>query len=352
MTRILCVAGEVSGDRILAPIVQALSAAGAESIGVGGDRSIGAGLEPVAHINDFCVGGVAEIVSAVPRGLSLLRRLRALARTVDRILLINWPEMNMRLLSAVMDPGHRVAFIAPPQAWAWRPWRAERLKSAGFLGCLFKFEADWYRERGCQATWVGAPFSELVATPLPERPGIALLPGSRGAYVRRLLPIQLDAVERLLRDRPELSVHLGRSPNMEASWIDQLVRDRQFKVSIWPGAEEALSRSSLALAGLGTVTLEAALAGRPFVGMGRVHPASGLVGRMLIKTEQFSLPNLVLGGPVFPEFVQGQCTPENTASAAKALLDSPGYHLAALAELKRRVDGGTGDGPVLDFLLR
>ena len=129
MTRILCVAGEVSGDQLMAPLVRALRKAGAQTFGVGGDLSVEAGLEPVAHLNEFCVGGIAEVITAIPRGVALLRRLKRLAAQADRILLVNWPEINMRLLAATTNPEQRVAFIAPPQAWAWRPWRAAELKS-------------------------------------------------------------------------------------------------------------------------------------------------------------------------------------------------------------------------------
>ena len=257
----------------------------------------------------------------------------------------------MRLLAATTNPEQRVAFIAPPQAWAWRPWRAAELKRVGFLGCLFAFEAEWYRQRGCQAEWFGAPFKSIEPARMPTVPGIALLPGSREAYARRLLPIQLAAAKQLLDERSDLTIHLGRSPNLTGDWLERCVAESSTPVVVWNGAQQALDHATVALAGMGTVTLEAALSGRPYVGMARVHPLTAWIGRKLIASRHFSLPNLVLDDGIFPECVQDECTPAIVAGSMGSILESPGPYLVAIDELRQRVAGGVGPGPVLDFLL-
>ena len=173
----------------------------------------------------------------------------------------------------------------------------------------------------------------------------------REAYARRLLPIQLAAAKQLLDERSDLTIHLGRSPNLTGDWLERCVAESSTPVVVWNGAQQALDHATVALAGMGTVTLEAALSGRPYVGMARVHPLTAWIGRKLIASRHFSLPNLVLDDGIFPECVQDECTPAIVAGSMGSILDSPGPYLVAIDELRQRVAGGVGPGPVLDFLL-
>ncbi|MCB9544650.1 MAG: hypothetical protein H6706_02000 [Myxococcales bacterium] len=318
MARFLVVAGEASGDALLAPVVARLVAAGHDVVGVGGDASAAAGLGLLGHARELAAHGLVEAVGTAPAFLGVWRRLRAALAGVDAALLVDFPELNRRLLAQAPVP---VAWLAPPQAWAWRPWRARDVARAAWVGCLFPFEVEWFRSRGVSAEWVGHPLAEAPAPGLGA--GVALLPGSRDAAVRRLLPVMLAALARLRRGRPDLEAHLAIASTVDRGWIQRAVAASGLPVHLAASAPAALAASRIALAGAGTATLEAALAGRPPVTLAALHPASAAVARRLVRVPWVGLPNLVLGRGAFPECVQAGCTAAAVAAAAAGLLDAP-----------------------------
>ena len=103
-----------------------------------------------------------------------------------------------------------------------------------------------------------------------------------------------------------------------------------------------MTAADVALAKPGTATLELCLLGTPFVVAGRAHPLSAAVMRRLVKLPSWTLPNLLAGGPIVPEFLQEQARPERIADALAALLDGPAraLQLQRLASVARRLGGG------------
>lgn len=321
MSTILAVAGEASGDRLLAPVVARLRAAGHAVCGLGGDEAIAAGLDPVAHARDVAGHGLVEAARVVPatiRTVARLRRIRA-----DAILVVDCPEIGRRLLDGARCP---VAWVAPPQAWAWRPWRARGMRRAAWVGCLFAFACDWYRQRGVAAEWIGHPLADHPPPPPAPEPRVALLPGSRQSAVEALLPIMLGALARL-----GLPGVLPIAQTADRGRITRLVRASGLPVQLVDAAEDALAAARVVLAGAGTSTLQATLAGRPCVTLARLHPATWAVARRLVRVDAVALPNLILGRRAFPECLQAGCTPDAVAAAAEgALARDWGAELAAV----------------------
>ncbi len=324
---VLCVAGEASGDQLLAPILAGLG----PTTGVGGDLCAAAGLNLLGHARDLGAHGFSEALSTLPAWLSAYRRTVAALPGVSAALLVDFPELNMRLLRRAKRRGIPVAYLAPPQAWAWRPWRARDLQAADWVGCLLPFAAEWYASRGVPAHWVGHPLAGRPAPPLPPTDGVCLLPGSREPTVRRLFPVMLAAVARI-----GLPAHLAVAATVDRDYLARAVDAAGLDVTLHDSAPAALAASSVALAGAGTATLESALAGRPVVTLAKMHGSTAAVLRRLVRTEHLALPNLVLGRRAFPECVQAACDAPTVALAARRCLTNS--YRDALAELRARMD--------------
>src|SRR5699024_858725 len=99
-------------------------------------------------------------------------------------------------------------------------------------------------------------------------------------------------------------------------------------------AREAMVAADVVLLASGTATLEAMLAKRPMVVGYRVARGTQVLVRAtgLLKTDRFSLPNVLAGEMVVPELIQEDCTPENLSQAVLAWLRDP----AAMAALEPR----------------
>ena len=129
-------------------------------------------------------------------------------------MLTDFPEVNLRLAAIAKRREVPTMYLAPPQAWAWRPTRVRSLQGVDFVGCLFPFSADWYAERGVNAHWIGHPLA-LEDPPTTNQSGIVtLMPGSRLTTVKRILPSMGRLVDHLSRQVPDLMFRCARSPDI------------------------------------------------------------------------------------------------------------------------------------------
>ncbi|MCA9545803.1 MAG: hypothetical protein KC613_15470, partial [Myxococcales bacterium] len=244
--------------------------------------------------------------------------------------------------------GGLTAWLAPPQAWAWRPWRADAVRQTDWVGCVLPHAAAWYRRQRVPADFVGHPLASAPPLP-PGRPEVvALLPGSRPGTAARLLPLMLEAAARLRREVPSLEVVWGRSPGLAPDLPDG-----------WPawarvadGARAALRQAGSAWVGAGTATLDAVLAGRPCVVVARLDPAAEWLAKRLVRVPAVGLPNLVLGRRAFPECVLQDCTPAAIAAAALGLLHAPETWAPSVEAVRARLRRSDWGGEVATHLLR
>jgi len=173
----------------------------------------------------------------------------------------------------------------------------------------------------------------------PERPVLAVLPGSRPKEIAHNLPPLAGALRLLHRRRPELQLVLAVAPSIDPATLRPaldglpvtLVQDRTHAV---------LGAATLVLVASGTATVEAALLGAPMVVVYRLSPWTYHLGRHLVRVPHFAMVNLIAGERAVPEIIQGDFTPERVAAEAEALLaDEPrrGRMKEALAEVRRRL---------------
>src|SRR4029434_7972771 len=93
---------------------------------VGARRMAPAGMEVVAAPTAHAVVGTSEAVGRLP---GLYRAYRALVRRLREappraLVVIDFPEFNMRLARQAHRAGVPVIYFIPPQVWAWRRGRA------------------------------------------------------------------------------------------------------------------------------------------------------------------------------------------------------------------------------------
>jgi len=352
--RILLSAGEASGDRLGAGLALALRALrpDAELFGMGGERMAAAGVRLLARSSDVAVVGITEVLGRLP---ALLRARRALALALeaeqpDLFVPIDFPDFHLRLVPRAARAGTRVVYFVSPQIWAWRRGRIRAIRRhVARMLVLFPFEAAFYEAAGVPVTFVGHPVVDdpTAAAPLeeltrraglePGRPTVALLPGSRPSEVGRLLPVLLGAASILAARRPAPQFLVPLAPGLEPTLVTARIAGSGVeRVHAHAGDFPAILAGCVAGAVTsGTASLEAALAGLPMVVVYRMAPLSYAVGRLLVRVEHVALPNLVAGGRVVPELIQGQCTARSVAARLAELLDRPDLRDRVRADLAR-----------------
>ena len=130
--RVFIIAGEPSGDRLGAALMQGLKQLRPDVrfSGIGGPEMEGQGLESRFPMQELSVMGIAEILPGLRH---LLRRIDETAQAViaempDVLITIDSPDFCLRVAKRARRqvPVHTVHYVAP-SVWAWRPKRAAKM---------------------------------------------------------------------------------------------------------------------------------------------------------------------------------------------------------------------------------
>ncbi|KQP09832.1 lipid-A-disaccharide synthase [Methylobacterium sp. Leaf99] len=353
------VAGEDSGDQLGAKLMPALVALSERPIrfgGVGGEAMIAQGFQSLFPIDDVAVMGYLPVAA---RLRTLLRRIRQTVRDVvearpDVLVIIDSPGFTHAVASRVRKrmPDLPIVDYVSPSVWAWRPWRAAKMRPfIDHVLALLPFEPEAHRRLGGPAcTYVGHPLIERLSDLRPDAreaqaragspPTLVILPGSRRSEIERLMPVfgatlarlsaRLGPIEAVL---PAVTRHRALIERLALAW-DVPVR----LVHGEAAKHAAFRRARAALAASGTVTLELALAGVPMVVAYKVSRIEEAVARRLIQVPTIVLPNLILDRNAMPEFIQAECTAARLTDALAPLLTGGPVRDAQVDALSR-IDG-------------
>ncbi|HYT69785.1 MAG TPA: lipid-A-disaccharide synthase [Gemmatimonadales bacterium] len=330
--RIYVSAGEPSGDAHAAAVVTALKRRLPDAAvdAFGGPRLEAAGARVVERMEHFSVVGFVEALRKIPAHFRLLGRVREAFRTgrYDLVILVDYPGYHLRAAAAAHAAGIPVLYYIAPQLWAWGSGRVRKLATVRRLAVILPFEEDFFRKRGVPATFVGHPLKDRPAPVSraeacralglePGRPVLGLFPGSRAQEVARLWPAFRDAAAAVTVERPDVQVVAAGTPRGRYEAPGAIRIHLGDPRPVFGAADAGLCKS-------GTTTLEAALADLPMVIAYRLNAVSYAIAMRVLRVPHVGLVNLIAGGEVAPEFLQGAVTPPALAAAALALLDPQG----------------------------
>ncbi|HEV7920405.1 MAG TPA: lipid-A-disaccharide synthase [Thermoanaerobaculia bacterium] len=367
--KLAIVAGEASGDLHASEVVQELKRLDPALVtfGIGGDLLAAEGMTLLHHAKEMGIVGLFNVL----RHLRMFRRIfeeliaRLERERPDGVLLVDYPDFNLRVAKKCRELGIKVIYYISPQVWAWRRGRVKQIAArVDRMLVLFPFEEAFYREHGVPVTYVGHPLIDELADvrkenvgPALSRPSIngsigpaesrpymlriALLPGSRKGEVESLLPPMLEAIA-VLRREQDVDATLVQAPTIAREQLERLARDADVRI-VAHREGQSIADADIALSSSGTATLECAVVGTPVVVMYRLTPATHWLARKLVKLPYFSLVNIIAGKEVVPELLQQEVNGRRIAEEVWKLAD-PERYAAVVRELEevRRMLGGPG----------
>lgn len=367
---VMIVAGEASGDLHGAHLVRALldRDPSLRFCGMGGRGMREAGVHLLYDAAKLAVVGAVEVLSHLG---DILRARRTLIERMREhrpalLVLIDYPDFNLLLAAKAKQLGIPVFYYITPQVWAWRSGRVHTIrKRTDRVAVILPFEQPFFARHGVQVDFVGHPLMDSVRPGMnpsefrthhridPAKKLVGLLPGSRNKEIAALLPDFLAAAELLAKDQADRYTFLiPQAPTVTRSHLDAhglaAWTDRyDFRV-VTEDRYAMMAACDAAVAASGTVLLELAILGTPFVATYRVARHTYFLGRLLIRNLRFfSLVNLIGEREIIPELLQDQVTPGRIAATLQTILEDPATRtsmLAGLREVRQRLgDPGASD---------
>jgi len=334
----LVIAGEASGDEHAAHLVSKLLKRhpNLQIAVMGGENLKVAGAFFLFDLVEHAVVGVFEVLKNYRFFKSLFSQtLNWIHENKPKaILLIDYPGFNLRLAETLRKKGLskkgggtiKVLQYISPQLWAWKPKR--RFKMANVLDSLaviFPFEVGCYHDVSLPVSFVGHPFAEedyLSPVKYDQNGSLLLLPGSRIQPIQRILPVFLDAAERIIHSFPELKIEIPVPNAQIKECVEKIISAKphlENQILIPVNADKVKARA--ALMSSGTMSFTCALAGLPGVIAYKAHPLTYWLGRLLIKVPYLGMANLLLpDNPPYQEFIQFEATAENLSKEIEEML--------------------------------
>lgn len=353
--KIMLSAGEASGDlhgESLARAMQRLQP-GVELVGFGGPKMAGAGVRLCADMREYSIMGVWEVIKNLRRIFGLLKKLQEFMaeEKPDLLVLIDYPDFNWRLAAKAKAMGIPVFSYIPPSAWAWRKGRAKKCAAlADELAAIFPFELPVYQAAGANISFQGNPLLDTVKSSMSANEArnyfqvsqkgepVLLLPGSRKQEIEMLFPVMLEAAALLQAERHSLEFFVPIAAGIDQYMLEKMAAGRGVNLCFTHDRTyDLMNICGFAIATSGTVVLEAAIMGLPCVSLYRMAPLNYAIGRLLVKIDHFTLPNILAGRAVQPELLQDQVTAQGVFQAARRFYAEPGYREQVVSGLQEAV---------------
>jgi len=335
------VAGETSGDLLAGLMMQGIRAQwpDANLYGIGGPRMQAQGFHALWPSDKLAVRGYVEVLRHYREIVGIRNQLKAqlLAKPPEVFVGVDAPDFNLDLERDLKQAGIPTVHFVCPSIWAWRAERIEKIKqSVDHVLCIFPFETQLLHQHGIAATYVGHPLAQAIPMHVdmlkarhelnldPERPVVALLPGSRESEITYLAERFFQTALLLGQQQPQLQFVLPAMPSMMAR-IERL-RDQvgASSVQILKGqSHAALAACDVTLIASGTATLEAALFKKPMVIAYNMNWLSWQMMKRKKLQPWVGLPNILAQEFCVPELLQDQATPINMSNAVLDWLRSP-----------------------------
>ena len=369
---VMILAGEASGDAHAAEFVEKLKQIQPDIklSGMGGRDMREAGVELVYDSSNIAVVGLVEVIThwgEIKHAMNLIKQALDDTRP-DLLVLVDYPEFNLKMAKHARELGIKVLFYISPQVWAWRPKRIHKIgRLIDHMAVIFKFETEYYRRANIPVSFVGNPLVDKVKSTQPvdvmrNRIGVenaekvvGLFPGSRNKEIANLLPLMLETAQSMIQRNPGLGFIMPVANTLDFEAIEQqcqqsgldikLTRDDIYDVI--PCCDAIISCS-------GTVTLEIALLEVPMCIIYRMSWLSFQIMSRLVKIPHIGLANIVANQLVVQEFVQDDASVENISHEMFKILEDEQYRTQikrGLAEVKANLGDGDGAGNMARLVL-
>ena len=344
--KIFILAGEPSGDEYGAELMKHLNSQKSEIqfYGIGGPLMVKQGLNSMVNFKKMSVMGFVEILKSVRFFLSLEKKIIRFIKksTPDKIILIDYPGLNLRLCQKIKKKiDCKIFYYISPQIWAWKEKRIETIrKYVDHMIVIFEFEKKWYADRGIQVEYLGHPFLDIWNKNDSknfinkyninlDKPIITLFPGSRNQELQKHLDLLIDSALNIKKKIPDVQILLGLHPSINKPIIKEsniiIINDTPLK---------ALELATFAVISSGTATLQAAIMNVPSIVIYKMNSWTWFLTKKLVGVKFASMANIIANDLIFPELLQQEVTVKNISEMGFKLIHNIDYKNNMIEKMK------------------
>ena len=343
-------AGEASGDLHASNLIREISLIDpqAQFRGFGGDLMEKAGMKVLKHYRDLAFMGLIPVIMnirTIKKNFQFCEE-DLLAFNPDVLIMVDYPGFNLRMAKFAKEHGMRTYYYISPKIWAWKQKRVYRVKAyVDEMFTILPFESEFYGRFDYKVNYVGNPLLDAILqkkteqdyprlfaeNQLPDKPILALLPGSRKAEISVLLPTMLEAASHF----PEFQCVVAGAPNMGVEFYQPFMKSHTAPI-IWDKTYEILIHSRAAIVSSGTATLETAILNIPQVVVYQLTPNWLFIylKKYFLKTKWVSLVNIILKREAVRELIQADFTLKNIVSEMNKIVHDPENEKRMLADYR------------------
>ncbi|MHB1037957.1 MAG: lipid-A-disaccharide synthase [Pirellulales bacterium] len=314
--------GEPSGDLHGANLIRELRRrrGDIEAVGYGGPRMAAAGCRLHADLTALAVMWFLRAILNLHKFWDLVSRADRYFRhhRPDAVVLVDYPGFNWWIARRAKAHGIPVFYYAPPQIWAWASWRVKKMRRfVDHVLCSLPFEEDWFRQRGCHATFVGHPyFDEVRRQELDQEflqkhgrrdgPLVVILPGSRTQEVTQNLRWFLKAAARVRSRIPNVRFAIASFKPHQARIARDAAARAGLPIEVFVRkTPELIHLADCCMAVSGSVSLELLYQTKPTVILYWISRFAFSVQKWFRRVKYITLVNLLTAEELFPKDVTG-----------------------------------------------
>ncbi|MCK5190979.1 MAG: lipid-A-disaccharide synthase [Methylococcales bacterium] len=371
--KVMFSAGESSGDKHAANMFKELKnqLPDIKGLGMGGAKMQQAGIDIRYDSSGIGVIGLIEVLKhygEIRRALKLMQNLVA-SEKPDLLVCVDYKEFNLKLARFAKQQGIKVLFYVSPQVWAWRPGRVVTYgKAIDMMAVIFPFETAYYEAENVPVKYVGHPsvdkvhpqYSKVEAIASfslqADNPTVGLLPGSRINEIKRMLPVMLEAAEKLTESYENIQFLLPQADSITDDLLLSYLQTTSINIKVIKHQPyDVIQCCDAIMTASGTASLEIALLKIPMVIAYKLSAITYFLGKYLVHTKYIGLPNIIAGKGIIRELIQHDVTADNLAGEVDRILKDKAYREQMLAELtlvKDKLGQGGGSKNMADLAVQ
>jgi lipid-A-disaccharide synthase len=337
-----------------------------KAAGIGNRDMESMGFKILGRSEELAVVGLQEIIAHWGDIKKAFHSVVDYAKTEkpDFILLMDYPEFNLRLAQKMKKLGIPVVYYISPQIWAWRSYRVHKIKKiVDLMLVIFPFEEKFYQTHGVSSRFVGHPLLEL----LDEKPAspqdieklrsrclgkgktriLGLMPGSRRSELKYNLQTQIETAHKVVESHPEVQPVLFIAPSLDEKSVREQALQHGYKGEfLKEDPFYMIQTADEILCASGTATLMVGLCERPMVIMYRMNSISGRLAKFLVnKIPFFGMVNLIAEKEIVPERFQEMANADELSRCLNKMIEDNTYRKEIVSDLKKlRAKLGDGNG--------